>query len=102
MEPSLSGHIILAAIEKAALIPPFADSRMPRFVVSPGLQLADDNHAALGAEAVVAGGAEDPQSHWLNAFDAVRRETERRAALLSAEDQVVQSMPDASPTKWHR
>ena len=35
-------------------------------------------------------------------FVAVRGETERRAALLSAEDQVVQSMPDASPTKWHR
>jgi len=32
----------------------------------------------------------------------VRAETERRAALLSAEDQVVQSMADASPTKWHR
>ena len=32
----------------------------------------------------------------------MRAETERRAALLSAEDQVVQSMPDASPTKWHR
>jgi len=32
----------------------------------------------------------------------VRAETERRAALLSAEDQVVQSMPEASPAKWHR
>jgi ergothioneine biosynthesis protein EgtB len=36
------------------------------------------------------------------AFLAVRGETERRAAPLSAEDQVVQSMPDASPAKWHR
>jgi ergothioneine biosynthesis protein EgtB len=35
-------------------------------------------------------------------FRAVRDETERRAAPLSAEDQVIQSMPDASPTKWHR
>ena len=39
---------------------------------------------------------------WVDAFTAVRGETERRAAPLSAEDQVVQSMPDASPTKWHR
>ena len=36
------------------------------------------------------------------AFRTVRDETERRAAPLSAEDQLVQSMPDASPAKWHR
>ncbi len=36
------------------------------------------------------------------AFLAVRNETERRASLLSPEDQLIQSMPDASPAKWHR
>jgi ergothioneine biosynthesis protein EgtB len=39
---------------------------------------------------------------WIAAFQEVRGETERRAAPLSDEDQVIQSMPDASPTKWHR
>ena len=37
-----------------------------------------------------------------DAFLKVRQETERRAASLSPEDQLVQSMPDASPAKWHR
>jgi ergothioneine biosynthesis protein EgtB len=45
---------------------------------------------------------EDPRRQWIEAFRGVRAETERRAAPLSAEDQVIQSMPDASPTKWHR
>jgi ergothioneine biosynthesis protein EgtB len=40
--------------------------------------------------------------NWSEAFRAVRGETERRAAHLSPEDQIVQSMPDASPIKWHR
>jgi len=45
---------------------------------------------------------DEARAHWLEAFRRVRAETEKRAAHLSAEDQIVQSMADASPTKWHR
>jgi ergothioneine biosynthesis protein EgtB len=44
----------------------------------------------------------DQAGAWSRAYRSVREETERRAAPLSPEDQCVQSMPDASPTKWHR
>ena len=43
----------------------------------------------------------DPAS-LLGRYDEVRTYTERLAAPLSPEDQTVQSMPDVSPTKWHR
>ena len=35
-------------------------------------------------------------------FRAVRDQTELLSSALSPEDQVVQSMPDCSPAKWHR
>jgi ergothioneine biosynthesis protein EgtB len=38
----------------------------------------------------------------MDAFVRTRRHTEVLAAPLSAEDQTLQSMPSASPTKWHR
>jgi ergothioneine biosynthesis protein EgtB len=38
----------------------------------------------------------------LDRYDQVRARTETLASPLSAEDQTVQSMPDVSPTKWHR
>jgi ergothioneine biosynthesis protein EgtB len=44
----------------------------------------------------------DPRQRWLQVFRTVRGETERRAETLSEEDQQIQSMPDASPIKWHR
>jgi ergothioneine biosynthesis protein EgtB len=71
---------------------------MPRSAVSQRIRLADSaNESAAGERP-----SDDPRQFWLHGFRTVRAETERRAALLSAEDQVVQSMPDASPTKWHR
>ncbi|HET7803049.1 MAG TPA: ergothioneine biosynthesis protein EgtB [Pseudolabrys sp.] len=45
---------------------------------------------------------DESRAIWLDAFRRVRAETERRASHLSAEDQIVQSMADASPAKWHR
>jgi hypothetical protein len=54
--------------------------------------------ATIGAE-TESDGERDPL---IGRFETVRAETERLAAPLGAEDQTVQSMPDASPTKWHR
>jgi DinB superfamily len=38
----------------------------------------------------------------LDRYEAVRAFTEKLAEPLSSEDQTVQTMPDVSPTKWHR
>ncbi len=43
----------------------------------------------------------EEQQQLLCVYRKVRQETERLAEPLSAEDMQIQSMPDASPTKWH-
>ncbi len=76
---------------------------MPGSALSKRLRLAGSASRLTASDVAV---AEPPSAElrhkWLQAFRTVRAETERRAALLSPEDQVIQSMPDASPTKWHR
>jgi ergothioneine biosynthesis protein EgtB len=71
---------------------------MPGSAVSQRARIADPANDSAESGRL----SNDPRQAWISAFRDVRAETERRAALLSAEDQVIQSMPDASPTKWHR
>jgi len=71
---------------------------MPSSAVSTRARSAESGRAGVARET----SRVEPRRYWLDAFRAVRAETERRAAPLSPEDQVIQSMPDASPTKWHR
>jgi dimethylhistidine N-methyltransferase len=51
---------------------------------------------------VAIAGAPGPPRPDIEHYRAVRGATEALAAPLSPEDQTVQSMPDVSPTKWHR
>jgi hypothetical protein len=87
----------IASLDLALL----ADFAMPRSAASRPIRLSETT-GLLSAQTDDAASSDYPRQFWREAFRTVRGETERRAALLSAEDQVVQSMPDASPTKWHR
>lgn len=55
-----------------------------------------------GSSATLVSDVVKPKMALAEQFAEVRRTTEDLAASLSAEDQMVQSMPEASPTKWHQ
>jgi dimethylhistidine N-methyltransferase len=58
---------------------------------------ADRDRAARATTSPAAAETASP----LERYRAVRAQTERLAGALGAEDQTAQSMPDASPVKWH-
>jgi dimethylhistidine N-methyltransferase len=64
-------------------------------MASPTHGLSDVLHARAS------GLTEASQSGLLERYRSVRKASETLASPLSAEDQCAQSMPDASPTKWH-
>jgi ergothioneine biosynthesis protein EgtB len=72
---------------------------MPPVSLVPVFKRSPDMNPIAAKSRLPAG---DLRDCWSQNYRSVRLETERRAAPLSAEDQIVQSMPDASPTKWHR
>lgn len=62
---------------------------------------ASADTALVDAASVDTDVAVDRRTDLRDRFVEMRAMTGRLAARLSIEDQVVQSMPDASPTKWH-
>jgi ergothioneine biosynthesis protein EgtB len=59
------------------------------------------NVHAIGLEAATHSSNDDLFASLRQRFTRVREGSEALAARLAPEDQVVQSMPDCSPTKWH-
>lgn len=64
--------------------------------------LAIDGTLGSGEQRSGADLRDDLRSDLLRRYRQVRQLTEQLAQPLSPEDQMLQSMPEASPTKWHR
>ena len=60
----------------------------------------EDHYAPAGPWAISM--TSDTSSGLLEAYRSVRAHTDALTAPLSDEDQCIQTMPDVSPTKWHR
>src|SRR5690625_2332224 len=89
-------------------LPSRRDARTPRRLCEGALRpvvVSRDKSIDLRGVTVVAVNSSrttPDRQELINRYDEVRAHTERLTASLSPEDQTVQSMPDASPTKWHR
>lgn len=59
--------------------------------------MVQPHEAATGGAALGASSSSD----WISRYREVRRASEALTRSLTPEDQLAQSMPDASPTKWH-
>jgi dimethylhistidine N-methyltransferase len=62
---------------------------------------SDDPRALARAQAETSASQRAPASAAVHRYRAVRQATEALTRSLTPEDQLAQSMPDASPTKWH-
>jgi ergothioneine biosynthesis protein EgtB len=58
--------------------------------------------ALAGAASDTSGDSPSSAGSLLDRYNTTRAHTDRLSAALTNEDQCVQSMPDASPVKWHR
>src|SRR3569623_289986 len=74
--------------------------RLPNCTEAPFM--AQPAKSSMSGALLEASSIDEQRGHWLSAYRRVRAETEQRASFLSPEDQIVQSMADAAPTKWHR
>ena len=99
VEPSSWERRPMLAAARAARVSPSTELRVSNAEVAVFPRSTEMKSSETSGDE---GRIDDRRAAWLRAFKAVRDETERRAAPLSPEDQVIQSMPDASPTKWHR
>ena len=74
------------------MLPPKARKRSEKHAQPSRASEAEATPRSQGAPATTVG----------QRYASVRAATEQLAKPLTAEDQTIQSMPDASPTKWHR
>jgi ergothioneine biosynthesis protein EgtB len=97
-------HLLRTQTRPAAKYPVKEDDVPLGAVTSHSVATPRTSPLAAGDSATIEHDVRSDQrrAFWLAAYRRVRAETERRAAPLTPEDQVIQSMPDASPTRWHR